>query len=664
MRVMDRVAASESSCVSRATRSSASMARAVSASISSVVVACLLLSASAVTAQVESAERRCITTFTKSVRLVAKKHGKIVKKCLKKFSAGSLTVAPEVCIAEDPGSKLLAALQKGIDKTNAKCGTPASFGTTLIDTALTRAIVMGYDQIHGSISSDLDTGLILDKDSSKCQAKVYSSVLKCADARVKEYFKCQNSGLRDGTIVDSATLASTCLGSGLSEQPDPKGKIAKKCGAKLLRTIQKCKNTDLSQAFVPCGSTDAATVASCLSSETACQFCRVLNDVGDVVRDCDAFDDGDDTNGSCSAECSDGLVHPDESCDDGNSVPGDGCSDFCLVEGGWSCTGEPSVCTQNCGNGALDAGEACDDGGTAPGDGCSDTCTIESGYECSGEPSSCNLICSNGDLDAGEQCDDGNTGNGDGCSDACVVEPGFQCSGEPSSCTFVCGNGTFQAGEQCDDGDASGGDGCGALCQIETGWLCSGTPSFCQPICGDGLLRGPEGCDDGDAGSGDGCSFLCQPETGYSCGGEPSSCSAICGDGFIRGNENCDDSNTVSGDGCSGTLCKIEFTHECAGAPSVCIASCGDGNLDGIEECDDGGTSDFVCPFVRVNFDEPLCLAGKNRAVDVGEMLGVRVDGHTLLFRVALVQAHVGNFGCGIRTPWNCQCARLGTSLE
>ncbi|MFH0770596.1 MAG: myxococcus cysteine-rich repeat containing protein [Candidatus Peregrinibacteria bacterium] len=45
--------------------------------------------------------------------------------------------------------------------------------------------------------------------------------------------------------------------------------------------------------------------------------------------------------------CGNGAIDQDETCDDRGSVSGDGCSDVCLVEGGWTCTGAPSVCTND-----------------------------------------------------------------------------------------------------------------------------------------------------------------------------------------------------------------------------------------------------------------------------------------------------------------------------
>jgi cysteine-rich repeat protein len=42
-----------------------------------------------------------------------------------------------------------------------------------------------------------------------------------------------------------------------------------------------------------------------------------------------------------------------------------------------------------CGNGKLDTGEQCDDSNTIGTDGCSGSCKIEGGYTCSGQPSVC-----------------------------------------------------------------------------------------------------------------------------------------------------------------------------------------------------------------------------------------------------------------------------------
>jgi cysteine-rich repeat protein len=576
----------------RAKRRGVTMTKRSATVLVGCTLSCLVFAGSAA-AQVSPADQACITAFNKSIRKVLNEKAKVVRKCLRDFAAGKLVATTaEECIRSDPSGKVERAAQKAQAIASQKCAGPLpEFGVTPMETALVEAVLSPIKLIHGSVGANLNTFLIATKGDASCQAQVAGALFQCKDARVREFLKCQKKGLRAGTIANAETLASVCLGTGAETQPDTRGTIASKCGTKVAAAITRhCSGSDLTQVFTPCGAPDGSGLATCLDNESACQLCLLLNEIDGLERDCDLFDDGDGINGSCGAECGDGVVQGDESCDDGNGSDLDGCSSECQVEGGWTCTGEPSVCTLNCGNGILDAGETCDDGNAGGGDGCSSECVVEAGYSCTGQPSVCTPNCGNGIIQSGEgeACDDGNGNSGDGCTSTCQVEPGYNCSGQPSVCVFVCGNGTFQPGETCDDGNTSSGDGCSGVCQIEPGWLCSGQPSLCAPLCGDGLIRGNEGCDDGNATSGDGCSFSCQPEAGYQCTGQPSNCLPICGDGLIRGLENCDDGNTMSGDGCSGNFCRREVGYTCLGQPSVCTPNCGNGVLNPLEQCDDG----------------------------------------------------------------------------
>ena len=83
-------------------------------------------------------------------------------------------------------------------------------------------------------------------------------------------------------------------------------------------------------------------------------------------------------------QCANGNKHFNEECDDGGTVNGDGCSSTCMIEAGWSCTGNPSVCVMGCGNGTVSGNEQCDDGDNQGGDGCNSACQIEGGWNCSG----------------------------------------------------------------------------------------------------------------------------------------------------------------------------------------------------------------------------------------------------------------------------------------
>lgn len=190
----------------------------------------------------------------------------------------------------------------------------------------------------------------------------------------------------------------------------------------------------------------------------------------------------------CTPVCGDGLLTLPERCDDHNTTSMDGCSADCtLIEDGYSCPTPGELCTQgpSCGNGAVEGAEECDDGGVEPMDGCSASCTQEGGFACSGSPSICTpTTCGNLMKEAGEDCDDGNALPLDGCSSDCRVEPGCDKDG----CTSPCGDGIV-VGEACDDGNTKDGDGCSSTCTVESGYTCNA--AACDRIAGRCVLRVP-----------------------------------------------------------------------------------------------------------------------------------------------------------------------------
>jgi cysteine-rich repeat protein len=228
----------------------------------------------------------------------------------------------------------------------------------------------------------------------------------------------------------------------------------------------------------------------------------------------------------CMAECGDGQVRGEETCDDANTEPEDGCDAACNMEAGWACGDEPSDCSLTCGNGVLDASEACDAADIVANDGCSPSCQVDSGYVCTGSPSVCAQTCGNSELDTGEGCDDGNLVANDGCSSSCAIEAGWNCGVDGAVCGPVCGDGQLDGGETCDDGGTANSDGCSSTCSIENEWSCAGQPSMCVAICGNGELDAGEDCDDGNSVDGDGCA-ACEVQQGWECGSEPSACEEV-----------------------------------------------------------------------------------------------------------------------------------------
>src|SRR3989344_2025443 len=56
---------------------------------------------------------------------------------------------------------------------------------------------------------------------------------------------------------------------------------------------------------------------------------------------------------------------------------------------GYHVSGGSNHCAGGTANGTVNSGEGCDDNNSTNGDGCSSLCVVETGYSCSGEPSSC-----------------------------------------------------------------------------------------------------------------------------------------------------------------------------------------------------------------------------------------------------------------------------------
>lgn len=336
-------------------------------------------------ARLSSDEQGCISAFTSSVMGVGAVRAKVVAKCLKRFAAGSLVAqTPEACVRSslsDKDSRLRTAVFKTEAAASFSCATVhPPFGVTSSQRAIIVAAGKDVSLVRRLIGPNLDTALIPSAAGARCQQRVAAALQKCADTRLKEYQKCLKAGMSDGTIVDAASVREKCLGGVGRTQPDPLGRIAKACEARIAKALSSsCAGVPLARAFAACESTDAGGVTSCAARESACELCQVLNSVNELSQDCDAFDDGNPDNGTCGDECGDGIVQSGEGCDDGNTTAGDGCAADCRLEAGWGCTGEPSQCTRNCGNGEVDAAdsEQCDDGNANDGDGCSSTCQLE-----------------------------------------------------------------------------------------------------------------------------------------------------------------------------------------------------------------------------------------------------------------------------------------------
>lgn len=125
----------------------------------------------------------------------------------------------------------------------------------------------------------------------KCQRDITKLAGKLIVERWKVFRSCKKDNFP--TILDDASLVSTCL---TSPQPDAKDKISK-LQNKLVAGIDKCilnGVTPLAPAFPgECIGAVDSTMTACISDRASCRFCLAVN-VADAISpavDCDLFDD-------------------------------------------------------------------------------------------------------------------------------------------------------------------------------------------------------------------------------------------------------------------------------------------------------------------------------------------------------------------------------------
>ncbi len=254
------------------------------------------------------AQQKCVNTTNKNAQKIGDAQGKDIAACVKDFAKGKKPSA-EDCAVSDPNGKVGKA-ESGYDsKTGSDCGAGSGF-MNLADGAFAKDVAKNkeLDILHTIFSvGDVDPLIILEADpndpdsktNSKCQQAIIKAVYKCQTAKWKAYNSCKKNKLKGKGTTPATTaleLQDECLGANgtASGVPDPKGKIAQKCD--FAGTIsKKCPNQDL---FPGCPGVHP-NLNACLDAIVECAFCRAINSIDGLDRDCDEFDNGV-ADGSCA----------------------------------------------------------------------------------------------------------------------------------------------------------------------------------------------------------------------------------------------------------------------------------------------------------------------------------------------------------------------------
>ena len=407
---------------------------------------CVALAAPAVADQQTKAQQGCLTKVNKAARKIAGAVLKDASLCVRKGAKGQLPmgVSAQQCLSADLKGKVAKARAKVTSTIASSCAEVPDFGLTDTTTIGDGYVVDNVGLSIDSFGSDLDATLAASAGvdpAGKCSSTLPGALRKLEDAMHKEFEGCLKRGLKDGTVIDAATMEA-CLNSVTA---DVRGRVLKAAGTLESLLTVKCPAGDLVGLFPGLSSicavygdtTTATGIASCGIERVECRLCRIVDTAYGLDRDCDLYDDNT-ANGSCP-DCGNTVVDAGEGCDDGNEVSGDGCTALCVDE--------------FCGDGSInDNGtEVCDNGGAN-----SDVTPNACRTDCS------NPTCGDAVTDTGEECDDGNLDEDDGCTSACTS----------------CGNGNASGPEACDDGNNVDGDCCAADCSFESyGSTCTGPPS-------------------------------------------------------------------------------------------------------------------------------------------------------------------------------------------
>jgi len=261
-----------------------------------------LCCAASASAQLTTAQQKCVTTLNADAVKLAAVQGKANVACLKSAGKGKLPSgqSADACLRADAKGKLAAAQSKVDGDYAASCQVPLpSFGLPSGTAAVIAAIAPDESlsllaDVFGASLTNASVSCSADKLACGCQQAVSKGYEKLAATQLKTFLACKKAALKDGAT--SAAGLQDCIADSGTEgsiAADSKGKIAKAVG-KLGDTItKKCPGVDTSLALPgACAGRSGATLATCLADLVSCRVCLTLNLTDGLSVDCDQADDG------------------------------------------------------------------------------------------------------------------------------------------------------------------------------------------------------------------------------------------------------------------------------------------------------------------------------------------------------------------------------------
>ncbi len=170
--------------------------------------------------------------------------------------------------------------------------------------------------------------------------------------------------------------------------------------------IDECATgADNCNANATCTNTAGSFTCSCNAGYTGDGVtCTDIDECATGTDNCNANATCTNTAGSFTCSCNAGYTGDGVTCTDIDecATGADNCNANATctnTAGSFTCACNPGyigdgvTCTPDCGDGQILGGEECDDGNTGDGDGCSSSCIVEAGFTCTGQPSVCVMAC-------------------------------------------------------------------------------------------------------------------------------------------------------------------------------------------------------------------------------------------------------------------------------
>lgn len=240
-------------------------------------------------AQLDSDQKKCVTSLQKAGAKVAGAVAKEFSACVKNAGKGKLGgLTATACLTADPKGKVGKAKVKTAGVITKSCGVLPTFGpddATEVNDAMSDDIL----QVEAAFGFDFDAAIISaanDKAGAGCQATVAKDIGKLFATKHKTYNACVSGGLKSDAITDASGMEA-CFGL------DPKGKVAKAAAKFGDSVAKKCGTTTVADAFPGAGTGDAlGTLAADYVELIDCGLCLALNAAEGLALDCDTLDDG------------------------------------------------------------------------------------------------------------------------------------------------------------------------------------------------------------------------------------------------------------------------------------------------------------------------------------------------------------------------------------